>query len=84
MKFKLDTSGTIITFLICISVIFTSLIFTIGWVNSPSLKIEMDDNTKEAIMSLNDTISSIEIPSLYIFNASDCMYNMDLDEYWCK
>lgn len=47
------------------------------------INIEMDNNTRDAIQSLNESIGKIQIQESYKFNASDCIWNSDTQEYWC-
>ena len=43
----------------------------------------MDDNTRMAIESLNQTINNLEIPNTMIYGVEDCQFITDRQEYWC-
>jgi hypothetical protein len=73
------------TGIIAISLIVIFGILVNGWINSPTFSFEMDNNTKDAIMSLNDSLDNIEyIPEFIIYNESKCHFITETQEYWCR
>lgn len=58
--------------------------FGMIWTNNISdIDISMDENTRDAIMSFNDTLKELEIPDIATYDASECKFIEDIDEYWC-
>jgi len=60
--------------------------FGIFWtlnLSNAEIYIRMDDNTKDAIKSINETLSNLEIPNLMIYNYQDCELIHHRKEYWC-
>jgi hypothetical protein len=43
----------------------------------------MDNNTRIAIESLNQTINNLEIPNTKIYGVEDCQFITERQEYWC-
>lgn len=61
-------------------------IFGYGWMTEASdldIHVTMDENTRDAIISLNDTIRGIEYPSVTRYNQLDCHAISEKMEIWC-
>jgi len=66
-------------------------IFIIGWfgmfwtlnLSDINIDINMDNNTRDSIMSLNETLKRIECVGFYKFNDTNCKYIIENEEYWC-
>ena len=65
---------------------FFGIFWTLSLAN-PSIDINMDNETKESIISLSDTMESMTKVmaqhNTMRFNSTDCIWNNDKQEFWC-
>ena len=61
---------------------YFGIFWTISLANI-DISITMDENTKVAIQSLNESIGALEIPQVNKFNMTDCETIIDRQEIWC-
>lgn len=47
------------------------------------INVTMDNNTRMAIESFNETLAQLEILSAYKFNLTECIFVGENQEYWC-
>lgn len=67
----------------CLLIVGVTAFFCSSNLADINLDITMDNNTRIAIHSLNNTVANLEIPMTMIYGAEDCQFITERQEYWC-
>jgi len=90
MKEKRETTINVngVIVIICLFIIgFFGTLWTYN-LSEHEININMDDNTLNAVKSLNETVASVEmlnrnIHDITTYDINDCQFITDRQEFWC-